>query len=82
MSKKRFVETRELTKSFGWTENDSFQQHDIQELLRVLFEALEISYNKGFWNPGVVESNSLIEYLYKGRQVRRYIWWNLMKLEI
>lgn len=34
--------------------------------MRVLFEALEISYNKGFWNPGVVESNSLVEYLYKG----------------
>ncbi|CAM9234193.1 unnamed protein product [Choristocarpus tenellus] len=35
------VETRALTTSFGWTAQDSFQQHDVQELCRVLFDALE-----------------------------------------
>lgn len=35
------VETRELTHSFGWTAAESFRQHDVQELCRVLFDALE-----------------------------------------
>jgi ubiquitin carboxyl-terminal hydrolase 7 len=35
------VSTRDLTESFGWTEADSFQQHDLQELLRVLTDHLE-----------------------------------------
>ena len=30
-----------MTGSFGWDQAESFQQHDVQELLRVLFEALE-----------------------------------------
>ena len=33
--------TNELTHSFGWTTIDSFQQHDIQELLRVLQDNIE-----------------------------------------
>ena len=35
------VETTALTKSFRWTDAESFRQHDIQELMRVLFAALE-----------------------------------------
>ncbi|KAA8544398.1 hypothetical protein F0562_022410 [Nyssa sinensis] len=35
------VATEELTKSFGWDTNDSFMQHDVQELNRVLCEKLE-----------------------------------------
>ena len=35
------IDTKELTKSFGWSSGDSFIQHDVQELLRVLFDALE-----------------------------------------
>ena len=35
------VETAALTKSFRWTDAESFRQHDIQELMRVLFAALE-----------------------------------------
>ncbi|KAL3323888.1 hypothetical protein AABB24_038191, partial [Solanum stoloniferum] len=35
------VATKELTKSFGWDSNDSFMQHDVQELNRVLCEKLE-----------------------------------------
>ena len=35
------VSTRELTKSFGWESYESFLQHDVQELNRVLCEKLE-----------------------------------------
>ncbi|KAK9122991.1 hypothetical protein Sjap_012593 [Stephania japonica] len=35
------VATKELTKSFGWDTYDSFMQHDVQELNRVLCEKLE-----------------------------------------
>lgn len=35
------VGTKELTKSFGWDQLDSFTQHDVQELNRVLCEKLE-----------------------------------------
>ncbi|KAM3374314.1 ubiquitin C-terminal hydrolase 13 [Capsicum galapagoense] len=35
------VATKELTKSFGWNSYDSFMQHDVQELNRVLCEKLE-----------------------------------------
>ncbi|CDW75353.1 ubiquitin carboxyl-terminal hydrolase [Stylonychia lemnae] len=44
MSRRRAVETRGLTKSFGWGANMSFVQHDAQELCRVLFDAIEQSY--------------------------------------
>ncbi|XP_010519991.1 PREDICTED: ubiquitin carboxyl-terminal hydrolase 12-like [Tarenaya hassleriana] len=35
------VATKQLTKSFGWDTYDSFMQHDVQELNRVLSEKLE-----------------------------------------
>ncbi|MCO5571925.1 hypothetical protein L7F22_025676 [Adiantum nelumboides] len=35
------VSTKDLTKSFGWDTYDSFMQHDVQELNRVLCEKLE-----------------------------------------
>ena len=35
------VSTKDLTKSFGWDAFDSFMQHDVQELNRVLCEKLE-----------------------------------------
>ncbi|KAL0232047.1 hypothetical protein PCE1_003043 [Barthelona sp. PCE] len=34
-------ETKDLTKSFGWTGSDVFMQHDVQELFCVLIDALE-----------------------------------------
>ena len=34
------VSTVELTSSFGWSRAESFRQHDVQELCRVLFNAL------------------------------------------
>ena len=35
------VSTKDLTKSFGWDTMDSFMQHDVQELNRVLCDNLE-----------------------------------------
>ena len=35
------VATKDLTKSFGWDTYESFLQHDVQELNRVLCEKLE-----------------------------------------
>eukprot|EP00964_Phaeocystis_antarctica_P116671 scaffold80587_cov63-Phaeocystis_antarctica.AAC.5 len=40
LSTRHALTTRALTASFGWSQADSFQQHDAQELCRVLFEAL------------------------------------------
>jgi ubiquitin C-terminal hydrolase len=37
------VGTKSLTHSFGWTAATAFQQHDAQELCRVLFDALELA---------------------------------------
>ncbi|XP_012583388.1 PREDICTED: ubiquitin carboxyl-terminal hydrolase 40 isoform X2 [Condylura cristata] len=35
--------TADLTDSFGWTSNEELRQHDVQELNRILFSALETS---------------------------------------
>ena len=43
LSNRTAVSTKALTKSFGWTAADAFQQHDVQELNRVLFDALQQS---------------------------------------
>ena len=37
----RAVQVGELTAAFGWRRNEEIQQHDVQELNRVLFDALE-----------------------------------------
>ena len=38
---KQAVSTKELTQSFGWDKGESFYQHDVQELSRVLIDNLE-----------------------------------------
>lgn len=40
---RRAEDTKSLTKSFQWGSSDALYQHDIQELCRILFEAIEIS---------------------------------------
>ncbi|KAE9344337.1 Ubiquitin carboxyl-terminal hydrolase 12 [Phytophthora fragariae] len=35
------VSTKELTRSFGWSQIDAFMQHDVQELYRILCDRLE-----------------------------------------
>jgi ubiquitin C-terminal hydrolase len=37
----RSIPTKALTQSFGWSASDSFRQHDVQELARVLLDALD-----------------------------------------
>eukprot|EP00912_Choanoflagellata_sp_UC4_P001270 UC4_evm2s794 len=37
------VDTSDLIESFGWSVNDEIVQHDVQELNRILFDALEQS---------------------------------------
>ena len=63
LSSSRSVSTEALTKSFGWEGNERFQQQDVQELCRVLFEALEESF-KG--HPDV---ENFIDELYAGELV-------------
>jgi len=41
LTSRRAVGTTPLTKSFQWTSSDAFRQHDVQELMRVLLDALE-----------------------------------------
>ena len=53
------IETTALTKSFGWTQAESFQQHDVQEFCRVLFEAIEKSTKE-------TNSAKFIQDLYEG----------------
>ncbi|CAI7812546.1 unnamed protein product [Closterium sp. NIES-53] len=48
------VATKDLTKSFGWDTYDSFLQHDVQELNRVLCEKLEDKM-KGTVVEGTIE---------------------------
>ena len=36
--------TRDLIMSFGWNENQSFEQNDVQEFWRLLFEALNTTF--------------------------------------
>ena len=59
-TRKRAIKTVDVTKSFGWTTADSWQQHDVQELCRVMFDALEKTF-KG------TAQEMLIKQLYEGR---------------
>ncbi|OWZ19499.1 hypothetical protein PHMEG_0006257 [Phytophthora megakarya] len=53
------ISTKALTKSFGWTGADVFQQHDVQELCRVLLDALEKSFKD-------TVNETLVNDLYQG----------------
>ncbi len=67
MSEKRAVETTDLTKSFGWDSSESWQQHDVQELCRVMFDALEKRFGKdGYERPDLINElyqGTLIDYV-------------------
>ncbi|XP_071102445.1 ubiquitin carboxyl-terminal hydrolase 40-like isoform X2 [Haliotis cracherodii] len=60
------VSTADLTESFGWTNNEQFQQHDVQELNRILFSAIEDSLVG-------TSGQSLIQRLYHGNIVNQII---------
>lgn len=59
-SKKKAIETTDLTKSFGWDSSEVWQQHDVQELCRVMFDALEQKWKK-------TDQANLINNLYQGK---------------
>lgn len=41
LSRDTYASTKALTKSFHWTSSESFQQQDVQEFCRVLFDAID-----------------------------------------
>jgi len=57
--------TGALTKSFGWERSEAFNQHDVQELCRVLLDALESGY-KG------TERHNIVNELYQG-EMKDYV---------
>ncbi|KAI0214475.1 Ubiquitin carboxyl-terminal hydrolase 47, partial [Lamellibrachia satsuma] len=59
-SKRRSVETTDITRSFGWDSSEAWQQHDVQELCRVMFDALEKKWAN-------TDQSDLINHLYQGK---------------
>uniref|UniRef100_A0A914WMJ7 Ubiquitin carboxyl-terminal hydrolase 47 n=1 Tax=Plectus sambesii TaxID=2011161 RepID=A0A914WMJ7_9BILA len=53
------LETKDLTASFGWDSSEAYDQHDVQELCRLMFDALERRWRK-------TKNSSLIQDLYRG----------------
>lgn len=49
-----------MTRSFGWDSSEAWQQHDIQELCRVMFDALEQCFKN-------THQADLINNLYQGK---------------
>ncbi|XP_060049796.1 ubiquitin carboxyl-terminal hydrolase 40 isoform X3 [Erinaceus europaeus] len=58
--------TADLTDSFGWTSNEEMRQHDVQELNRILFSALETSLEG-------TSGHDLINRLYHGTVVNQIV---------
>ncbi|KAA0151059.1 hypothetical protein FNF31_06914 [Cafeteria roenbergensis] len=46
-TRRRAIETKALTHSFGWSGSQAFEQHDVQELARVLLDALDETVHAG-----------------------------------
>ena len=51
----RAIETEALTKSFGWTDMQAFEQQDVQEMFKLLTDALETKF-KDTPQAGLIES--------------------------
>ena len=62
---RKVEETKALTKSFQWSSNDVYVQQDIQELCRVLFEAIELSFFLS--NNDINNENNFLKKLYQGK---------------
>ena len=56
------IDTRELIKSFQWDSQQAFEQHDIQEFCRVLFDAIE-------QNISCSTNENFISELYEGTSI-------------
>lgn len=61
-SSKLSVETTDLTRSFGWNSSEAWQQHDVQELCRVMFDTLEHKFKD-------TQQADFINRLYEGRMI-------------
>lgn len=59
-SNKPAIGTTDLTTSFGWDSSEAWQQHDVQELCRVMFDALEHKFKN-------TDQAKLICQLYEGK---------------
>uniref|UniRef100_A0A131YMV4 Ubiquitin carboxyl-terminal hydrolase 47 n=1 Tax=Rhipicephalus appendiculatus TaxID=34631 RepID=A0A131YMV4_RHIAP len=59
-SSKSAIGTTDLTTSFGWDSSEAWQQHDVQELCRVMFDALEHKFKH-------TDQAKLICQLYEGK---------------
>lgn len=59
-SRKEYVLTKDLTRSFGWDRGDAFQQQDSQEFARVVLDSIEQSF------AIAGQSSEALNNLYKG----------------
>ncbi|XP_067119368.1 ubiquitin carboxyl-terminal hydrolase 40-like isoform X1 [Centruroides vittatus] len=66
LSNQEAASTSELTESFGWKHNEEMQQHDVQELNRILFSAIETSLLG-------TSGKNLISQLYHGSTVSQIV---------
>ncbi|KAL1007232.1 hypothetical protein UPYG_G00083780 [Umbra pygmaea] len=66
-SKKRAIETTDVTRSFGWDSSEAWQQHDVQELCRVMFDALEQKWKQTEQQQFSPITADLINQLYQGK---------------
>ncbi|KAL5006933.1 hypothetical protein ScPMuIL_015739 [Solemya velum] len=66
LSDQQSISTSELTDSFGWVNHEELQQHDVQELNRILFAAIENSLVG-------TSGRNLIRKLYHGTIVNQII---------
>ncbi|XP_052095912.1 ubiquitin carboxyl-terminal hydrolase 40-like isoform X2 [Mytilus californianus] len=66
LSNQQSISTTELTDSFGWNNKEELQQHDVQELNRILFSAVEASLVG-------TSGKDLINRLYHGTLVNQII---------
>ena len=64
---RKVEETKALTKSFQWSSNDVYVQQDIQELCRVLFEAIELSFFLSNNDINEDNENNFLKKLYQGK---------------
>ena len=64
---RKVEETKALTKSFQWSSNDVYIQQDIQELCRVLFEAIELSFFLSNNDINKDNDNNFLKKLYQGK---------------
>lgn len=64
-SDKAALETKDLTRSFGWDSSHAWDQHDVQELCRVMFDALEYAWRK-------TPRSTIINNLYQG-SIKDYV---------